>query len=179
MITCFPVATLNIFANTGSQLADVLNEQTPFRNTGPYSDARSTSWWPERRGMGCDPVFCIIHTKPSDGGHAGKCLGCEGYKPCFMCHCSWCVLRPQQVQVEPTRAASNHFQRLQRGTRGISPTTHWYSKGWGCHKHTSHDACVQGKVVLYLLSPVPVLPWYLIPWQKLTCGVECVPRLLH
>lgn len=43
MITYFPVATLNVFINTGSQLADVLNEQTPFRNTGPRSDARFTS----------------------------------------------------------------------------------------------------------------------------------------
>jgi len=28
MITCFPIATLNTFINTGSQLADILNEQT-------------------------------------------------------------------------------------------------------------------------------------------------------
>ena len=177
MITCFPIATLNVFVNTGSQLADVLSEQTPFRNTGPHSDACFASWWPEGRWVGCDPAFCITHTESSDGGHTCKCPGWEGCKPRFTCHCSWCVLHLQQVQVEPTRIASNDFQHQQRGTMGVSPTTHWYSKGWGCHKHSSHDACVQGKAVLYLLSPVPVLLWYLILWQKLTCGAECVPRL--
>lgn len=123
MITCLPVATLNVFINTGLQLVDVPNEQTPFRNTGPHSDTCLTSWWPEGRWARCDPVFCIIHTEPSDEHHTCECPRCEGCEPCFMGHCSWCVLHLQQVQVQPTRTASHHFQQQQQDTRGVSPTT--------------------------------------------------------
>lgn len=167
MITCFPVATLNMFVNTGSQLADVLNEQTPFRNTGPRSDACSTSWWPEGRGVGCDPAFCIIHRSLQTGVMLANAWA---VKDANLASCAtvagvcWTHSRCRWSPQEQHQIISSIYNGVPEGSH--QPLTDTLEG----EDATNTLPMMQGKAVLYLLNPVQCCRDTLSPGRSWSVG---------